>query len=135
MAVQGATLARLHGVTNVAGGLWPLIHLRSFEAILGPKVDRWLVYTVAGLLASIGAAQLTSTADEAGVRQARCLGMGTALTLAGVDLVYVSRRRISRMYLVDAALEAAWLLAWASTFTTRMRGPTSRAPQRWSAHG
>jgi hypothetical protein len=118
MAVQGATVGRLHGVANIAGGLWPLIHLRSFEAVLGPKVDRWLVYSVAGLLVSIGAAQLASS-DDAGVRQARRLGVGTALTLAAVDLVYAPRGRISRMYLVDAAMEAAWVLAWAATLTTR----------------
>jgi hypothetical protein len=118
MAVRGATVGRLHGVANIAGGLWPLIHLRSFEAVLGPKVDRWLVYSVAGLLVSIGAAQVASSDDDAGVRQARRLGVGTALTLGAVDLVYASRRRISRMYLVDAAMEAAWLLAWAGTLTT-----------------
>ncbi|MCV7401548.1 hypothetical protein H7K24_15495 [Mycobacterium fragae] len=115
MAVRAATLAKLHGVTNIAGGLWPLIHMRSFEAVLGPKVDRWLVYTVSGLLVSIGAAQSASSADPAGVRQARRLGMGTALTLGAVDLVYALRRRISRVYLVDAAMEAGWLLAWAAT--------------------
>jgi hypothetical protein len=51
----------------------------------------------------------------------RRIGIGPALTLADVDLVYVPRPQISRMYLVDAAVEAAWLLARASTFTTRMR--------------
>ena len=111
--VRAVTLARAQGAFNVASGLWPLAHMRSFEAVLGPKVDRWLVYTVAGLLVCIGAAQLTCTADGAGVRQARRLGVGTALTLGVVDVVYVPRRRISRMYLVDAALEAGWLLAWA----------------------
>jgi hypothetical protein len=111
--VRAVTLARAQGTFNVASGLWPLAHMRSFEAVLGPKVDRWLVYTVGGLLVCIGAAQLTSTADGAGVRQARRLGVGTALTLGAVDLVYVPRRRISRIYLVDAALEVGWLLAWA----------------------
>ena len=38
----------------------------QLRALLGPKVDRWLVYTAAGLLVCIGAAQLTSTADDAG---------------------------------------------------------------------
>jgi hypothetical protein len=110
------TLARVHGAFNVAGGLWPLVHLRSFEAVLGPKADRWLVYTVAGLMVATGAAQLTSTTDPSGVRQARRLGIGTALTLGAVDLVYAPRGRISRMYLVDAAMEAGLLLAWAGTF-------------------
>jgi hypothetical protein len=106
------TVARLHGLFNIAGGLWPLVHLGSFEAVLGPKVDRWLVYTVAGLMASIGSAQLSSTADGPSLKQARRMGMGCALTLASVDLVYAPRRRISRMYLVDALAEATWIMAW-----------------------
>jgi hypothetical protein len=116
MQPGAVTLARLHGAFNIAGGLWPLIHIGSFEAALGPKVDRWLVYTVAGLMVSIGAAQLTSTANPSGVRQARRLGIGTALTLGIIDVVYAPRRRISRAYLVDAAVETALLIAWASTF-------------------
>jgi len=116
--IRALPVARLHGAFNAAGGLWPLVHLRSFEAVLGPKVDRWLVYTVAGLMVCIGTAQLTSSAHPASVRQARRLGVGTALTLGGIDLVYVARRRISPMYLVDAAAEAAWLLAWARTFSS-----------------
>ena len=44
--------------------------------------------------------------------QARRLGVGTAAVLAAIDLVYVPARRISKMYLVDAALEVGWILAW-----------------------
>jgi hypothetical protein len=86
----------------------------------GPRTEgrRWLVYTMAGLLVCIGAAQVTSTADRASVRHARLLGMGTALTLGGVDLMCVRRRQISRRYLIDAAVEAGWLLAWASSSIT-----------------
>jgi hypothetical protein len=108
-------VARLHGAFNVLGGIWPLAHMRSFEAVLGPKVDRWLVYTVAGLMVSIGAAQLASTADPPSVRQARRIGMGCAATLCAIDLIYVPRRRISPSYLIDALAEAGWLLAWATT--------------------
>jgi hypothetical protein len=108
-------VARVHGLFNVAGGVWPLVHLRSFEAVLGPKVDRWLVYTVAGLMMSIGSAQLCTAADPASIRQARRAGVGCALTLGAVDLAYAPRRRISRMYLVDAAAQAALIAAWAAT--------------------
>jgi hypothetical protein len=113
--VDALRVARFHGLFNVAGGVWPLVHLRSFEAVLGPKVDRWLVYTVAGLMVSVGSAQLCATADAASIRQARRAGVGCAVTLGAVDLVYAPRRRISRMYLVDALLEAAWIAAWAAT--------------------
>ncbi len=43
---------------NAVGGLWPLLHMRSFEQVLGPKTDRWLVRTVAGLMLASGLAQV-----------------------------------------------------------------------------
>ncbi|OBB95290.1 hypothetical protein [Mycobacterium sp. 852002-40037_SCH5390672] len=108
-------LARLHGAFNVAGGLWPVVHMRSFEAVLGPKVDRWLVYTVAGLMACIGATQLSATGETASLRLGRRIGIGSALTLGTIDVLYSPRGRISKMYLVDALAEAGWLIAWATT--------------------
>ena len=106
-------VARGHGCFNVAGGVWPLLHMRSFEAVLGPKVDRWLVRTVAGLMAVNGAVQMAAGRSTDQLRQARRIGMGTALTLASIDIVYASQGRISRVYLADAVLEVAWILAWA----------------------
>lgn len=105
-------LARGHGWSNIIGGAWPLLHMPSFEAVLGPKTDRWLVRTVAGLLVVNGAVQVNASSSAATLPVARRLGIGTALTLGTIDLVYAVPGRISRMYLVDAALEAAWILAW-----------------------
>jgi hypothetical protein len=112
---QMLKVARLHGAFNVLGGVWPVVHIRSFEAVLGPKVDRWLVYTVAGLMMSIGASQLMSTTDPASLRQARRIGIGCAATLGGIDVFYAPPGRISRMYLIDALAEASWLIAWVTT--------------------
>ncbi|HJY46916.1 MAG TPA: hypothetical protein VJ301_20075 [Propionibacteriaceae bacterium] len=110
--MDGVVLARAHGVANLVGGIWPLLHISSFEMVFGPKTDRWLVKTVAGLLMVNGLTQLTTSATADGVRQARRLGVGTAAVLAAIDLVYVPARRISKMYLVDAALEVGWIVAW-----------------------
>jgi len=42
------------------------------------------------------------------------LGIGTAVTLGLVDLVYGATGRISRVYLLDALVEAGWIAAWSS---------------------
>ncbi len=106
-------MAKAHGAFNLANGLWPLLHLRSFEAVFGPKVDTWLVRTVAGLLVSAGYAQVTAgTAEE--WTQARRVGLGTAATLLLIDAVYVPRRRLRWTYALDAVAEAALLAGWAA---------------------
>jgi uncharacterized membrane protein YhhN len=77
MAIRASSLALVHGAANLAGGLWPLVHLDSFEMVFGPKVDRWLVKTVSGLLTVNGLVQISSRAAGA-VPTARRLGIGTA---------------------------------------------------------
>lgn len=108
-------MALAHGVYNVLSGAWPLLHMRSFELAMGPKEDTWLVQTVAGLLVSNGLVQLHCARHPEAVDVARLVGIGTAATLAAIDLVYVPRGRIRVTYAVDAAAECAWILAWART--------------------
>ena len=95
-------------------GLWPILSLRSFEWITGPKVDGWLVKTVGGLVSVVGGVLALAAHRRRLTPEMELLAMGTALSLAAVDVVTVSRRRIRRIYLLDAAanlgLVAAWLL-------------------------
>ena len=42
------------------------------------------------------------------------LAIGSAAALAGIDLVYVSRRRIAPIYLLDALGEFALIAGWAA---------------------
>jgi len=111
-STQMRTTAVAQGTANLVGGLWALLSMRSFEAVFGPKYDRWLVRTVAGLLVATGWTLLRTPADPAALVQARRLGTGTAATLLTIDLVYVSAGRIRWTYLIDAVTESAWLAAW-----------------------
>jgi hypothetical protein len=104
-------MAKVHGAFNLAGGLWPLLHVTSFEAVFGPKVDRWLEFAVAGLMTSVGYEQWRAGTPE-GWRHAQRIGIGTAATLLAIDLVYVPRGRIRRTYLLDAAAEGALIAGW-----------------------
>jgi hypothetical protein len=115
--IRHLTLPQAHGVSNVIGGLWPLLHRRSFEAVFGPKADRWLLYTVAGLLTGNGTVQLLAGGTAEGRRHARNLGVTTAAVLLTIDLTYVPVGRIPRTYLLDAVMEIGWLTAWAYDVT------------------
>ncbi|MCZ0206009.1 hypothetical protein AB0F45_11880 [Streptomyces achromogenes] len=117
----GRGMAVAHGAFNVVGGLWPLVHLRSFEWVFGPKTDVWLQMTTGGLLASCGLAQLAAAAGPGGPAHARRIGLGTALTLLAVDLVYVPRGRIRPTYLLDAAMQTGWITGWLRTPTEPRR--------------
>lgn len=108
-------VARAHGLFNVVSGLWPLVHMSSFERVSGPKVDHWLVRTVSCLLVANGLTQATTGPSPEAIAVARRLGIGTALALAAIDLTYGGPGRISRVYLLDAVVELAWVGAWGAT--------------------
>jgi hypothetical protein len=110
----------------MASGLWPILHLRSFEWVFGPKVDRWLVYTVAGLLTSVGYAQWRAGSDQ-DWPHARRMGVATSSTLLLIDLINVPRGRIRATYLIDAAAEVALLGAWIVTTEPDHKGPGAAA--------
>jgi hypothetical protein len=111
--MKRSRLAVAHGLFNMAAGLWPLLHYRSFEAVSGPKADDWLVKCVGGLIVGAGYAQMSGRNSPEGLTAARRIGVGTAGTFAAVDLIYGGSGRISRVYLLDAVVEAMWLRAWA----------------------
>ena len=84
----------------------------SFEALTGAKTDKWLARTVSGLLITLGVEQLRRPDDPESAAAARRLGIGTAATLVVIDLFYVARGRISKIYLLDAAVELWWIRSW-----------------------
>ena len=100
-------------------GVWPLVSLRSFEAITGPKVDAWLVKTVGVLVGVVGAVLLLSGVRGDAPVEVIVLGAGSALALAGIDAWYVGRRVIPPIYLLDAALELTLVIAWGITWLAR----------------
>jgi hypothetical protein len=115
----------VQAIYYVATGIWPLLHMRSFEFVTGEKQDDWLVYTVGLLLAAIGASLLTA-ARLRQVNAAVCVvAFGAAVALAAVETTFVSARVISPIYLLDAAIEVAlaFALAWTLVRTRSLRRP------------
>jgi hypothetical protein len=109
----GASIALVQGVFYVATGVWALVDLDSFMAVTGPKVDHWLVKTVGVLVTVIGAVLLLAARSRRVTAEIVLLAVGSALSLAAVDVVYVSAGRISSIYLLDAAAEVGLAAAWA----------------------
>jgi hypothetical protein len=87
---------------------------RSFEAVSGPKVDYWLVRTVGGLLTVVGAVIAAANHYGRVTPEIRWLATGTSGVLIAIDLVYVARRRISPVYLLDAATNLMLIAGWSA---------------------
>jgi hypothetical protein len=105
-------VAIAQGAFFVATGVWPLLHITSFEKVTGPKADRWLVKTVGALVTVVGAAVTTAGIRKRITPETRMLAMGSSLSLAVIDLVYTRRRRISKIYLLDAFAELSLVFLW-----------------------
>ena len=97
------SVLRAQGGYYLASGLWAVVNRRGFEAVTGPKRDYWLVRTVGLLAATIGASLLAGTRREP-TPETALLGLAAGASFTAVDLVYVARRRVSPVYLGDAAL-------------------------------
>jgi hypothetical protein len=106
----------------VVTGIWPLISMRTFERITGPKVDRWLVRMVGILAATIGGV-LGVRALDRDSRPDPLLGGVAALGFAAVDTRYATTGRISKIYLADALVELAIVAAWLAALRSRDTTP------------
>jgi hypothetical protein len=119
-------VAGLQAGLYLSTGIWPLAHRRSFEWVTGRKTDFWLAQAVGMTVAAIG----LGLAQAASRRQAvapelRTIGVASAVGLALIDVIFVARRRISPVYLLDAAAETALVLGWVVADRDR---PTPPAP-------
>jgi hypothetical protein len=117
-----ARLAVAQGAFYVATGVWPLVHLRSFELVTGPKPEGWLVKTVGALVTVIGGALLSAGRRRRVAPEVAMLAVGSAVSLAAVDVLSVARRRISPVYLLDAVAEVALAVGWALSLAGRRAG-------------
>ncbi|MEA2709017.1 MAG: hypothetical protein QOF78_1618 [Phycisphaerales bacterium] len=105
-------LAIVQAVYFVITGIWPIVHLRSFMAVTGLKIDWWLVKTVGALVTVIGLAiGIAAMRGQVGV-EIFVLAAGSAAALGAVDIIYVAKRVIPKIYLADAVAEAVLIAGW-----------------------
>jgi hypothetical protein len=109
-------LAWVQGSYYLVTAVWPLVSIHTFQLVTGPKVDLWLVKTVAVMIAGSALALLSSAVRQAVPMEVMVLAVANALGLAAIDIIYVAKGRISRVYLLDAVpeivLAAAWAIGW-----------------------
>jgi hypothetical protein len=106
-------LALAQGIYFLGTGVWPLVHMPSFEAVTGPKVDKWLVRTVGVLVGVIGGVLISAAARDRVTDEVAALAIGSAAGLGIVETIYAAKGRIDRVYLTDALVEGEIAAAWA----------------------
>src|SRR4051794_20158365 len=105
-------LSLAQGVYFLLTGVWPLLSMRSFEAVTGPKVDDWLVKTVGVLVAVIGGVLVLAGVRGQAPVEVIALAVGSALGLTGIDAWYVAGKVIPPIYLGDAVAELGLVAGW-----------------------
>ena len=104
-------VALVQGIYFFVSGIWPVLHMSSFLRVTGPKTDLWLVRTVGLILAVIGAALILAQVYAQVNAAIIVLAIGSALSLAVIEFVYVSRKVIPPIYLADAVIEVL-IIGW-----------------------
>ncbi len=105
-------VALVQGIYFLVTGVWPLLSMGTFLKVTGPKTDLWLVKTVGLLLAIIGATLIVAQVNAEINTPIAVLAIGSALSLAIIEFVYVAKRVISPIYLADAILELILIVWW-----------------------
>ncbi len=106
------TISILQGVYWSITGLWPIIHLKSFLWVTGPKKDIWLLYTVSILILVVGLVLLAAGLRRRVTPEIKWLGIGSALGLIFIDVYYSLQSVISDIYQYDALAEVALIVLW-----------------------
>jgi hypothetical protein len=100
------------GIYTVLTSVWPILHIKSFLMVTGPKTDIWLVKTMGGVLSAIGVVLLYCAFKNQLSRAVLLLAIGHALVLMISDIHYYSANIISPVYLADAFVQIVMVSLW-----------------------
>jgi hypothetical protein len=102
-------------------GVWPFVSIRSFQYVTGQKYDHlpnggesdhWLVLAVGALVTAIGLTLLVAAWRRRISLEIAVLAICSSLGLTLIDVIYVLRRVIAPIYLLDAAIEIPLIATW-----------------------
>lgn len=103
----------IHGIYYAIAGIWPLLHLKSFLLVTGSKRDLWLVKQV-GLLAFAAAIVMFVGYNSSIDNVLYVHVIAFPITFLIVDVYYSLKGIISNVYLVDAMIQLALIIAYST---------------------
>jgi hypothetical protein len=105
-------LPLVQGVYYVVTGIWPVISIRTFEAVTGPKTDHWLVQTLGLLITAVGSVLIVAALRRRLMLEIGLLACGSAAALGGAGSYFALREQIRPIYLVDGFVELVIIALW-----------------------
>ncbi len=110
----------IHAAYDLVTGIWPVFGIESFQKVSGRKTDIWLVKTVTLLILVVGATIGSAGARKRITPEIVGLAVGSSAALTTIDVVYVSQRRISPVYLLDALVNVTLIAGWTLAVRRKM---------------
>lgn len=101
-----------HAAYILLTGIWPIVDIRSFMMVTGPKEDIWLVKTVGALLIPVALCMLSYLRITTSKWPVIILAIGISIAFMCIDIYYATTDVISDIYLADAAAEFVFLSGW-----------------------
>jgi hypothetical protein len=98
-------MALIEGLFYFLAGVYPLLSMRRFLMVTGPKGDLWLVKTVGILIEVIGVVLFCSGFSGDVSLTILLLAACSSACLTAVGINCVSNEVISKVYLLDVAAE------------------------------
>ncbi|GAB0157916.1 hypothetical protein CHRYSEOSP005_32100 [Chryseobacterium sp. Alg-005] len=102
----------VQGIYFFITGVWPLIHLKSFMEVTGPKTDIWLVQTVAVLILSHSMLFFYIAFKKRILPVYALMGMITTSGLAIIELYYYFQGTLKWVYFIDSVIEILFFIYW-----------------------
>src|SRR3954449_7336072 len=108
--IEPATLFKIlcwvQGVYYLVTGVWPLVSVRTFQAVTGRKTDNWtgregdhfLLYTVAVLIVAISLGILGAAVRGQPTPETALLAVASIVALTAIDVIFVARKVIPPIY-------------------------------------
>ncbi|MGV9013135.1 MAG: hypothetical protein ACOH13_11120 [Flavobacteriales bacterium] len=100
-----------HALYLLIGGAWPLLSLRTFEEVTGPKSDHFLVRTVALILVLVASILFTQRKPPV-ERSAVFTAMGISCILGSVALFSAAGGWVWKVYFIDGGMHLLFASAW-----------------------
>jgi len=119
MALMLHWVARIYAVYFMVTGIWPVVHMPSFLAVTGPKTDLWLVRTVGLMITAVGLCIAVAAWQGQMALHVLVLAIASSGFLLLVDVIYVRKRVIAKIYLLDGAIELILILGWVIGWVSR----------------